>query len=140
MSFESIAGGFEQKRKKRFSMESFRNFVARRESIPNLEQLEQESQNQEHVSNVAFALLEKEPRVQESLKKSVTEAFPHDSVQWNALNTGQQDAIMAGNFTLGIESNTDTNQDTVTLYPEGNVAEKIPLSSSLTKTISGSLT
>lgn len=138
MSFESLAGGFEQKRKKRFSMESFRNFVARRESIPSLEKLSQESEHQEHVSNIAFALLEKEPRVQESLKKAVSEVFPHDN-QWGSLQDAQKNSILAGDFTLGVEVDSGTNQDVIALYPEGNVSEKIPLQSSLTQTISASL-
>lgn len=135
MGFLDLLPGRERA-KRRAKLRSAKEYAKTRESIPNLESLAEDTEHASNVAEIGLAL-ELEPKVQEELKKSVQEVLP-SSNQWNQLNGVSKEAIHNNQFTVVVEKDS-SNHDAVTITPEGNVAEKLPLNRTLTKTLASTL-
>jgi hypothetical protein len=135
MSFEAFMGGVEQE-KKRKKLRSRAEYARSRERIPTIESLTTQSEYAKNVADISLAL-ELEPKVQESLKKAVSEILPTTNA-WIALSTDQKNTITKKDFTVTVET-LDDGTDAVSVNPEGNVAEKLPLNHQLTKSIADGL-
>jgi 3-dehydroquinate synthase class II len=78
--------------------------------------------------------LESDPKMQESMKKTVEKAMEQgiDHVLEDAsISPDAKKSLEAGKFKLTVSSHPKTHQDQVMVVPEGNVQEKIPLTQKL---------
>lgn len=125
-----------ERHNRRRKMRSFEEYAASREKIQSVEQITEQSEHAKKVAEIGFAL-EMEPKVQESLQKSVNEILPYTSL-WQSLNASQQEVVLSKQFTVQVEGDS-AKQDIVAIVPEGNVAEKIQLPAAITEQIASQL-
>lgn len=108
-----------------------------REKVKGPEDLEQALDRAEKMAELHFALESSEAareRVKGIVERSIAESGV-DAVaeKPDALSEETRAAIAEGKFSLAVSPDPETHEDTLTLLPEGNVGEKVPVTMSLTE-------
>lgn len=106
-----------------------------REKVKGPEDLERELKRSEMLADVHFAI-ESDPAKKEALKSRVESSIAESGVEavlekGTKLSPEMKKVIEAGKFTVAISSHPKTHDDHVVVMPEGKVAEKFPVRSSL---------
>ena len=101
-----------------------------REKVKGPEDLEREMEKMEALAELTLSM-EMTPGMKENVKESISEDLKEQGIE-NVLEAGDlplesQDAILSGNFEISVESHPESQEDCLSLLPNGNVAEKIPI-------------
>lgn len=105
-----------------------------RERVKSVEQISEEMSHNEQMAELSFAL-SAEPGLKEALMKQVQEDLQEQGIEGvlESSNISEEDRakLDQGAFDVRVDAHPETQQDQIVLVPEGNVQEKIPISSSL---------
>lgn len=120
-----------EKTKRRARMRSPEEYERIREKVKSPEKIAEEMDKNEHLAELNFAL-ETEPKMRQALQEQIREDISAQGLEnlverFEELSENEKQSIDQGQFDVGIDSYTEDQSDRVTLYPEGNVNEKVPL-------------
>jgi hypothetical protein len=106
-----------------------------REKVKGPEDLEQALDRAEKMAELHFAL-ESNEAAREKIKAAVERSFEEGGIDAVAEKPGDiseeaRAAIAEGKFSLAVSPDPETHEDILTLLPEGNVGEKVPVTMSL---------
>jgi hypothetical protein len=108
-----------------------------REKVKGPEDLEQALDRAEKMAELHFALESSETardRVKGMVERSIAESGVDAAVEKpGELSEKARAAIAEGKFSLAVSPDPVTHEDILTLLPEGNVGEKVPVTMSLTE-------
>lgn len=134
-SFLDTVGGNEKQRiiKRLRSPEAYERL---RDTVKGPEDLEHELARAERMAELHFALESHEKeheRMKAIVEKTLSEHGIEGVVETAAdLSDDVKAAIDTGRFRLEVSPRADTHEDTLMIVPEGNVQEKVPVTTSLT--------
>lgn len=100
-----------------------------REKVKGPEDLEREMERNERMAELAFAM-ETEPKLKSALAEQIKEDIREhglDAVLDRELPMDAKASVEAGKFALAIKANPVTHEDQITVVPEGNVQEAVPV-------------
>lgn len=108
-----------------------------RQNVKGPEQLKEEMQWNEQMAQLRFAL-ETEPHIKEALQKQIEKDIAEQGIEAVVQNPDipqeLREKITSGKFEVTVDSVSEDVPDQLTIHPEGNVSEKIPISHFLTET------
>lgn len=108
-----------------------------RQKVKGPEDLQEEMQWNEAMAQLRFDL-ETEPHMKDALKKQIEKDIAEQGIDAVLQNPDVpqelRDQIANGKFEVTVDSVSEDVSDQLTIHPEGNVSEKIPVSQSLTET------
>ena len=100
-----------------------------REKVKGPEDLKQEMEKNEAVAELKFAI-ETEPAMRDALRDQIQEDMMEQGIEevleYDKLSEEMVDALESGDFDVVVES-ADDDQDRISVAPEGNVTEAIPV-------------
>lgn len=128
-SFLDHLGGPEKQRilKRLRSPEAYERL---REKVKGPEDLERALDRAERIAELHFAL-ETDRAAHERMKSIVERAVREDPDGTFEADTEIPAAVKEGRFTLAVVPHEETHEDALTVLPEGNVQEKIPVRAAL---------
>lgn len=113
-----------------------------REKVKGPEDLEKELKRSEGMAELHLKL-ESEPAFHEQARSRIAEDIRErgvdDVIDGNVEDPAVLSALNQGNFRVAISSHPQTHEDTVSVLPEGNVQEKLPVKPSFNDSYSSAL-
>lgn len=108
-----------------------------RDNVKGPEDLERALDRAEKLAELHFAL-ESDPAAGERMKETVARAMREGGVEAIAENAADLSeearvALAEGRFRLAVSPDPETHDDQLVALPEGNVAERVPVSASMTE-------
>ncbi len=107
-----------------------------REKVKGPEDLEKEMDRSEKLAELQFEM-ESDPEKKEKVKQAVSEQIRESGVE-GVLEEGTEMSpetkaqLEQGKITVSVSSHPGTHEDALTVAPEGNVSEKLPVKQALT--------
>jgi hypothetical protein len=102
--------------------------------------LEEEMKRLENIAEIQFSL-ESQPGYRESLISTLKDALSSKGIENvlenQAVSEKVHKALLEGKFSVSIEEHPISQQESLVITPEGNISEKLPVSSSALSDIMG---
>lgn len=105
-----------------------------REKVKGPEDLEREMEQNEVMAELKFAL-ETEPVVKDALKTQLEQDIAEQGVEalFGEVPPDAQFALEQGNFDIVIQAPDESSHDQLIVIPEGNVTEKLPVTTAFSE-------
>ena len=116
-----------ERQKLREKLRSPKEYAKSRESIPNLQEIDEQVERAKALAELKLAL-ELEPRLEEELRKNIERDLQEQGSEALLQSAPENISFLQEeNFHIDIVEDPNTKQDTIALLPEGNPGEKVPL-------------
>ena len=134
MSWLDLLPSHERQKLREIRKRSPQEYAKLRERVKHVEQIAEEMEKNTQLAELKFAI-ETQPKLKEALKRQFERDCSTQGIEalLGTVSPEVRLAVESGKFGVRIETNPETKQDQLAVVPNGNVAEVLPIQSSLSE-------